>query len=219
MQGLYRGILLICGISISFLAKSQSAERWNIYSVSRTVNTSNLDSKKMLGSKKKGKSLENNIANFYLYKNGVLVKPSNNKIKTDFFPAACLCFKFNDTLMLNSGLGPAGVGVGIKIYKDKFSGLLHANSGNELVYKLNKGDDEYLKNILAEPESQSLKLVKQPSFSSGEVVVGEYRAVYKRFYQKNDSLDVAKKYSVRLIFKCKITGIDAIKDETSLNSR
>lgn len=219
MQGLFRGILLVCGISISFIAKSQPAERWNAYSVSRTVNISNLDPKKMLGSKKKGKSLENNIANFYLYKNGVQVKPSNGKIKTEFFPAACLCFKFNDTLMLNSGLGSAGIGVGIKIYKDKFSGLLHANSRNEQVYKLNKDDDEYLKNILAEPESQSLKLVKRPSFSSGEIIVGEYRAVYKRFYQKNDSSDEAKKYSVRIIFKCKITGIDAVKDETGLNSR
>jgi hypothetical protein len=86
-----------------------------------------------------------------------------------------------------------------------------------MVYKLNKKDEAYLNDIIAEPETQSLKLVRQPSFSSNEVIIGEYRATYKRFYQKNNSRDETKKYTVRIIFKCKITGIDAVKDETGLS--
>ncbi len=218
MQGSYRVFLFIWAVFISITGRAQQEERWNTYLVSH-INTSNLNPGKILGGKKKGSALENNISNFYLYLNGALVKPSGDKVRTDFFPAGCLCFKFNDTLMLNSGLGSERLGVGIKIYGNKFSGSLHANSGNASLFKFNKKDEAYLNDITIVPETQSLKLLHHPSFSSNEIIVGEYRATYKQFYRKNKSRDELKKYTVRLIFKCKITGIDAIREETGMNSQ
>jgi len=111
-------------------------------------------------------------------------KPPKN-IRFDFFPAGCLCFKYDDTLLLNSGLGSSvGVGVGIKIYGGKFTGSLHANNQNKLVYKQSLDDSVYQNNILAEPVSQSLKLYRNPSYAAGEVIIGEYWATYKNSIKK-----------------------------------
>ncbi|HVY75421.1 MAG TPA: hypothetical protein VG890_11360, partial [Puia sp.] len=132
----------------------------------------------------------------------------------DFFPAGCLCFKYDDTLLLNSGLGASvGVGVGIKIYQGKFTGSLHANKNNQQIYKFSKEDSIYLSSILAEPETQSLRLYKKPDFLTNEIVIGEYHATYKKFYQRNEKdKDELCRYTVKIIFKCRVTGgIDSIK--------
>jgi hypothetical protein len=209
---------LICSLAL-FSATAQSAESWKTYRVlpyySYSVNT-----KKLLGSKRKA-GLENNIADFYLYRNGVLVKPPKNT-RYDFFPAGCLGFKYDDTLLLNSGLGSAvGVGVGIKIYGNKFTSSLHVNTNNDTIYKQSREDTAYLASILAEPESQSLKLYRSPTFTADEVVIGEYRATYKKFYRRNDRLgDDPYKYTVRIVFKCRVTGgMDSLKNLTGKNNK
>jgi hypothetical protein len=171
-----------------------------------------------LHSKKKLK-LQNNIADFYLYRNGVLVKPPKN-IPFDFFPAGCICFKYDDTLLLNSGLGASvGVGVGIKIYRNKFTGSLHANRKNREIYKLSKEDTVYQQSILAEPETQSLRLYQKPDFITDEIITGEYRATYKKFYQLNGrSVDEPCRYTVRIVFRCRVTGgIDSMKALTGVS--
>jgi hypothetical protein len=221
MIGLFRGMACIACLLLVLGVKAQTKEVWNKYSVSRFVNTSSLDSaRRIFRQKGKAGSLEDNISSFYLYINGELVRPPA-KMKTEFFQAACLCFKFNDTLMLNSGLGSSmGLGVGIKIYRDKFTGTLHANSENKKIYKMNYKDKEYISDVQAIPLTQSLKLRRSPNFTSNEVMIGEYRATYKRIFQKKaKGKDQPKVYTVRLIFKCKITGIDTIRDETGLNSK
>ena len=210
MKRAVSSILLVCIILSSFSAKSQVTRLWTKYSVSKSINTNNLNYKKLFRGKSK-EALENNIANFYLYKNGVLIKPKTDSVHS-FFTPGCLCFKFDDTLLLNSGLGrSAGVGVGIKIYNDKFTGALHANSGNASIYKYKKSDSLYTNNILAQPQTQSLKLLKTPTFLPNEIIIGEYQATYKRFYQKNKQKDESSVYTVRLLFKCKITGMDSMK--------
>jgi hypothetical protein len=199
--------------------KAQAEEPWSAYSVSKHVDTSNLNAKKVFTDKKKAALLENNIAEFYLYRNGQPVSPSG-KIKTTYFPSACISFKFDDTLMLNCGLGKqAGVGVGIKIYRDKFGGSLHANSHNQYIFKWNRSDTAYVNDIQATPVFQSLKLLHKPSFSSNEVVIGEYNAIYQKFYQKRKkNSDQAVTYRVRLIFKSKVTGMDSLKELMQANS-
>ena len=68
------------------------------------------------------------------------------KSEMGFFAAACLAFKSDDTLLLNSGLGfKVGVGVGIKIFQGKFTSSLHANKGNNEVFKLSEDDNAYKK--------------------------------------------------------------------------
>lgn len=199
-------------------ASAQSAETWKTYRVQPSHSYS-LNSKKLLRSKKK-LQLQNNIADFYLYRNGVLVKPPKN-IHYDFFPAGCLCFKYDDTLLLNSGLGASvGLGVGIKIHQDKFTSSLHANKKNAEIYKLSKDDTVYLQSIQAEPVTQSLKLYQEPGFVTDEVIVGEYRASYKKFYQKNArARDEICQYTVRIVFKCRVTGgIDSMKNLTGMNA-
>lgn len=202
----------------AFSAVAQSTEPWKVYRVQPSYPYS-LNSGKLFHSKKR-RGLENNLADFYLYRNGVLVKPPKN-IRYDFFPAGCLCFKYDDTLLLNSGLGSVvGVGVGIKIYGDKFTGSLHANTHNQLIYKQSKKDTVYFGSILEEPETQSLRLYQPPSFTANEVIIGEYRATYKKFYKKNnhDGDDLCK-YNVRILFKCRVTGgMDSIKNLTGSNN-
>jgi hypothetical protein len=212
-------VLSIIYLFFGFYAMAQSPEIWKAYRV-QPSHVYSLNSRKLLRHGKKT-GLENNIADFYLYRNGELVKPPKN-IRYNFFPAGCICFKYDDTLLLNSGLGSSvGVGVGIKIYQGKFTSSLHANTHNKQIYKLSKKDTAYRESILAEPENQSLKLYQAPSFIPDEVIIGDYQATYKKFFQKNDhSRDEIRKYSVRIIFKCRVTGgIDSMKTLTGMSSK
>ncbi len=157
----------------------------------------------------KGKSksqLQYNIADFYLYLNGQIVKPP--KSGYFFFAAGCLCFKYDDTLLLNSGLGfKVGVGVGIKILDGRFTSTLHANTHNKEVYKFSKDDTSYVKSMMAVPLTQSLKLKSEPTYASDEIITGEYRATYRKFYQKNDDdEDEVRQYNVRIMFRCRVSG-------------
>ncbi len=213
-------VLSIIYFFVGFCALAQSPEPWKAYRV-QPSHTYSLNSRKLFHNKKKKTGLENNLADFYLYRNGELVKPPKN-IQYDFFPAGCLCFKYDDTLLLNSGLGSSvGVGVGIKIYQGKFTSSLHVNTNNKQIYKFLKEDTVYQQSILAEPETQSLKLYQTPSFTPDEVIIGEYRATYKKFYKKNiHSRDELCKYTVRIVFKCRVTGgIDSMKSLTGMNSK
>ena len=168
-------------------------------------------SKKVLKGKSKAE-LQYNIADFYLYLNGQLVMPPIKGY--GFFAAGCLCFKYDDTLLLNSGLGfKVGVGVGIKIIQGRFTSALHANTHNKEVYKLSKDDTVYLRSVMSEPATQSLKLQNEPGYVDKEIIIGEYRATYKKFYQKNkDDEDEGRQYMVRIIFRCRVSGgIDSMK--------
>ncbi len=183
---------------------------WRKYQV-KPGESYTLFSKRVLKGKSKTE-LQYNVADFYLYLNGELVKPP--KTGYNFFAAGCLSFKYDDTLLLNSGLGfKVGVGVGIKIIQGRFTSALHANIHNQEVYKLTKDDSVYLKNITIEPISQTLKLQTAPTYSADEIIVGEYRATYKKFYQKNENDDdEERQYVVRIVFRCRVSGgIDSIK--------
>ena len=183
---------------------------WKNYEVQPHYNYL-LNAQKILKGRTKS-NLEYNIADFYLYLNGDPVKP--DKSEDIFFAAACLAFKYDDTLLLNSGLGlKMGIGVGIKIVQGKFISSLHANRHNEEIYKENEDDSVYKKNIVLDPNTQSLKLQFEPSYQSDEIITGEYQAEYKKFYQKNeDGQDEARQYTVRIIFRCRVTGgLDTIK--------
>jgi hypothetical protein len=172
-------------------------------------------SKRVLKGKSKSQ-LQYNIADFYLYLNGQLVMPPIKGFS--FFAAGCLCFKYDDTLLLNSGLGfKVGVGVGIKIIQGRFTSSLHANKHNLELYKLSEEDSVYLRSIMAVPITQTLKLQSEPAYTDNEIIIGEYRATYKKFYQKNkDDEDEGRQYMVRIIFRCRVSGgIDSMK---SLNS-
>jgi hypothetical protein len=170
----------------------------------------------------KGKSksaLQYNIADFYLYLNGDRVRPSGTP--NEFFAAGCVGFIYDDTLLLNSGLGfKVGVGVGIKIIDGRFTGILHANANNKQVFKYYKEDTVYMKSITAEPVTQSMKLQSLPSSSNG-IVIGEYQATYKSFYQKNDiEDDEIRKYTVRIIFRCRVSGgVNSILNPRAANRK
>jgi hypothetical protein len=191
---------------------------WKKYQV-RPNDSYTLFSKRVLKGKSKTE-LQYNIADFYLYLNGEIVKP--DKTGNIFFAAGCLSFKYDDTLLLNSGLGfKVGVGVGIKIYQGRFTGSMHANTHNQEVYKLSKEDTSYLKSVIAEPITQSLKLQSVPAYAADEVIIGEYRATYKAFYQKNENdEDEERQYTVKIIFRCRISGgIDSIKSLGGASSK
>lgn len=210
-------MLLVYPVLFSFSAKAQNS-KWNKYSISKSVNTSGLNSKKLFHGKGKT-ALENNLADFYLYRNGALVKPPKDSTR-NFFTAGCICFKFDDTLLLNSGLGrSAGVGVGIKIYQGKFTSSLHGSADEKSAYKFKKSDSIYMRDINVQPETQSLKLLNRPSFAADETVIGEYNATYKRFYQRIKRKDESRKYTVRLIFKCKITSMDSMRGGAENSSK
>lgn len=176
---------------------------WKKYEVQPSLSY-NLNSQKLLKAKSKA-ALQYNIADFYLYLNGELVR--SPKSEMGFFAAGCLAFISDDTLLLNSGLGfKVGVGVGIKIFQGKFTSLLHANTGNEQVFKLSEDDNGYKKSLTVEPVSQSLRLRSDPAYG-GDVIIGEYQATYKKFYQKrSDGDNDEKRYNVRIIFRCRISG-------------
>jgi hypothetical protein len=183
---------------------------WKKYQI-KPQDSYTLFSKRVLKGKSKAE-LQYNIADFYLYLNGELVRPP--KTGNNFFAAGCLSFKYDDTLLLNSGLGfKVGVGVGIKIIQGRFTGSLHANTHNEEVYKFSKDDSVYLKSVVAEPVTQYLKLQNAPAYAANEIIIGEYRATYKKFYQKNENdEDEGRQYMVRIIFRCRVSGgIDSIK--------
>jgi hypothetical protein len=183
---------------------------WKKYQV-KPGESYNLFSKRVLKGKSKTE-LQYNIADFYLYLNGEIVKPP--KTAYNFFAAGCLSFKYDDTLLLNSGLGfKVGVGVGIKIFQGRFTSSLHANIHNQEVYKLTKDDSVYLKSLTIGPINQTLKLQTAPTYTADEIVVGEYRATYKKFYQKNENgEDEERQYVVRIVFRCRVSGgIDSIK--------
>jgi len=176
---------------------------WKKYDVQPSLSYT-LNSQKLLKAKSKA-ALQYNIADFYLYLNGELVR--SPKSEMGFFAAGCLAFISDDTLLLNSGLGfKVGVGVGIKIFQGKFTSSLHANTGNQQVFKLSEEDDVYKKSLTVEPVSQSLKLRSDPAYG-GDVIIGEYQATYKKFYQKMDDGDNdEKRYNVRIIFRCRVSG-------------
>jgi hypothetical protein len=191
---------------------------WNKYQVNSGYSYT-LFSKKVLKGKSKSE-LQYNIADFYLYLNGQLVKPP--KTGYSFFAAGCICFKYDDTLLLNSGLGfKVGVGVGIKIIQGRFTSTLHANMHNNEIYRLSKEDSFYMKNVMVAPVTQSLKLRNEPAYASNEVITGEYQASYKKFFQKNDrDQDEVRRYTVRIIFRCRVTGgVDSIKSLSGMNSK
>jgi hypothetical protein len=176
---------------------------WKKYDVQPGLSYT-LKSQKLLKAKSKA-ALQYNIADFYLYLNGELVR--SPKSEMGFFAAGCLAFVSDDTLLLNSGLGfKVGVGVGIKIYQGRFTSILHANTGNQPVFKYSEDDNEYQKSLKVEPLSQTLKLRSDPAYG-GDVIIGEYQATYKKFYQKMDDGDNdEKKYNVRIIFRCRVSG-------------
>jgi hypothetical protein len=183
---------------------------WKNYEVQPHYNYL-LNTQKVLKGRTKS-NLQYNIADFYLYLNGDPVKPDN--AEDIFFAAACLAFKYDDTLLLNSGLGlKVGIGVGIKIIHGKFISSLHANKHNEEIYKDAEDDSVYKKSMVVDPASQSLKLQFEPSYQSDEIITGEYQASYKKFYQKNeDGQDELRRYTVRIVFRCRVTGgLDTIK--------
>jgi hypothetical protein len=183
---------------------------WKNYEVQPHYNYL-LNTQKVLKGRTKS-SLQYNIADFYLYLNGDPVKPDN--AEDIFFAAACLAFKYDDTLLLNSGLGlKVGIGVGIKIIQGKFTSSLHANKHNEEIYKEADDDSVYKRSIVVQPVTQSLKLQFEPSYQSDEIITGEYQATYKKFYQKNeDGQDEPRRYTVRIIFRGRVTGgLDTIK--------
>jgi hypothetical protein len=183
---------------------------WKNYGV-QPHHTYLLNAQKRLKGRSKS-SLQYNVADFYLYLNGDPVKP--DKSDDIFFAAACLAFKYDDTLLLNSGLGAkVGIGVGIKIIQGKFTSSLHANKHNEEIYKEAEDDTAYKKTIVVYPNTQSLKLQFEPSYQSDEVITGEYQATYNKFYQKNeDGQDEVRRYTVRIVFRCRVTGgLDTIK--------
>jgi hypothetical protein len=165
----------------------------------------NLLSNSVLKGKTKA-DLQYNIADFYLFLNGDPVSPPETG--NNFFAAAFLGFKYNDTLLLNCGLGAkVGVGVGIKIMQDRFISSLHANTHNAEIYKMEQEDSVYLPSIIVEPISQSLVLKYFPDGSRNEVLIGEYMATYKTFYQKNeDGQDEIRNYNVRIVFRCRVSG-------------
>ena len=78
--------------------------------------------------------LQYNIADFYLYLNGELVR--SPKSEMGFFAAGCLAFKSDDTLITQQRLGfKVGVGVGIKIYRGeiyKFTACQYRQSTRNL---------------------------------------------------------------------------------------
>jgi len=183
---------------------------WKNYEVQPHYNYL-LNTQKVLKGRTKS-SLQYNIADFYLYLNGDPVKPENTE--DIYFAAACLAFKYDDTLLLNSGLGlKVGIGVGIKIIQGKFTSSLHANKHNEEIYKETEDDSVYKGSIIVDPVTQSLKLQFEPSYQSDEIITGEYQASYKKFYQKNeDGQDELRRYTVRIVFRCRVTGgLDTIK--------
>jgi hypothetical protein len=205
-----RDSLNAVNISLIAIADSVSADSvrrhwagWKKYEVLPSLSYT-LNSQKLLKAKSKA-ALQYNIADFYLYLNGELVR--SPKSEMGFFAAGCLAFISDDTLLLNSGLGfKVGVGVGIKIFQGRFTSLLHANTGNEQVFKLSEDDNAYKKSLTVEPVSQSLKLRSNPAYG-GDVIIGEYQATYKKFYQKMDDGDNdEKKYNVRIIFRCRVSG-------------
>jgi hypothetical protein len=214
------GLAMLVSVTC-MLAKGQTIGKWKNYRVSRVIDTSHLSAKKLFRDSNQVAAFENNIAQFYLYRNGRQVLPPKGKIKTAFFPAACLGFKFEDTLMMNCGLGRLeGLGVGMKIFQNQFDGILHVNSKNENVYKLHKRDSVYINDLNAGAVSQSMKLLQAPTFSSGEIIIGEYNAVYHTIYKRTkDGKDFALQYKVRVLFKCKVTGMDALKDQLRQNGR
>jgi hypothetical protein len=183
---------------------------WKSYEVQPHYNYS-LNTQRILRGRTK-LNLEYNIADVYLYLNGDLLKPENSE--DNFFASACLAFKYDDTLLLNSGLGlKVGIGVGIKIIQGKFTSSLHANKHNSEIYKETEEDSVYKKNMVVDPITQSLKLQFEPSYQTDEIISGEYQATYKKFYQKNENgEDESRSYSVRIIFRCRVTGgLDTIK--------
>ncbi|MBS1600175.1 MAG: hypothetical protein JST75_18250 [Bacteroidetes bacterium] len=217
MSRLIGSTLLIFAILFSFTTLAQDSG-WKKYSISKSVNASSLNYKKLFHGKSKA-ALENNLAEFYLYRNGQLIKPPKDSSR-NFFTAGCICFKFDDTLLLNSGLGrAAGVGVGIKIYQGKFTSSLHGSADDKTAYKFKKSDSAYMRDINTQPETQSLKLFQKPSFVADETIIGEYNATFKKFYQKIRRKDESRKYTVRLIFKCKITSMDSIKSGLENSSK
>jgi hypothetical protein len=165
----------------------------------------NLLSNSVLKGKTKSE-LQYNIADFYLFLNGTPVLPPASE--NNFFAAAFLGFKYNDTLLLNSGLGAkVGIGVGIKVIQERFTSTLHANTHNTEIYKLEPEDSLYLPSIVVDPVSQSLVLKYFPDGSRNEVLIGEYQATYKTFYQKNDDgQDEMRSYTVRIVFRCRVSG-------------
>ena len=205
-----RDSLRAVNITLTAIADSVNADSvrrhwagWKKYEVQPSLSYT-LNSQKLLKAKSKA-ALQYNIADFYLYLNGELVR--SPKSEMGFFAAGCLAFISDDTLLLNSGLGfKVGVGVGIKIFQGKCTSLLHANTGNQQVFKLSEDDDIYKKSLTVEPVSQSLKLRSDPAYG-GDVIIGEYQATYKKFYQKMvDGDNDEKRYNVRIIFRCRISG-------------
>ena len=94
----------------------------------------------------------------------------------------------------------------IVIFQGKFTSILHANTGNQSVFKYSEDDNEYQKSLNVLPVSQTLKLRSDPAYG-GDVIIGEYQATYKKFYQKmNDGDNDEKKYNVRIIFRCRVSG-------------
>ena len=65
----------------------------------------------------------------------------------------------------------------------------------------------YMKSLTVEPVTQSLKLRSDPAYGRVKSLSGEYQATYKKFYQKMDDGDKdEKKYNVRIIFRCRVSG-------------
>jgi hypothetical protein len=213
MKALFLRIVFLSALSIPLTGRSQPTEKWNTFTITQSIDQSNLNSKRLFKDKSKAKSLENNLANFYLFKDSVQVKPGGHW-KYDFFAAGCLCFKYDDTLLFSSGLGRSeGIGVALKVYQDRFSSSLHVNSRNALEYKSTLADSSFSSDLLIQPIRQSLKLTQEPTGSS-DIMIGEYNGTFRNFYQKSlkSGRIYVRKYRVRLIFKCKITGINNIKN-------
>ena len=71
---------------------------------------------------------------------------------------------------------------------------------------------------VAGPALAAMMVLSGP-VQADEVIIGEYNATYKKFYQRLHHKDESRNYTVRLLFKCKITGMDSMKDPTGSDAK
>ncbi len=163
--------------------------------------------------------LKKSFSIVYFYENDTLVKRSDSALsKIDYLPAFCESNYYLDTLRITAAVGFfAAAGVVINVYGNKFYAEYHEGSDGEGYLKYNRIDSIYVNDIGVQAITEKLILSKKPSFSNGEVLIGQFEGTFKPFYEKEAGQEHIRKVKLKVVFKCVVRNLDELSKEKSSN--
>jgi hypothetical protein len=146
-----------------------------------------------------------NRARLTLTDSGHLISP--RELQKPDFPLLCRCSLKNDTVHITAAFGfMAGLGIIMIVSKDQFGTTFFQEADNTNIFKSTESDSAYADRISVPAERQKLILLRKPTFTKGEAIIGTFEGQFTRFYELDfkTKQPIVRNYKAKLFFTCKL---------------